>query len=278
MSKIVNKQTILLTTLNMQECILAESIIITPSNGIDTSIQTSLPQTQTTTTASTEIIVTTIATSTTTTTNTATTTTLSVSNISTKITTIETTTTVTTTTTTTTITTIATSTTTTTLSNISNSITTTSELTGIIETKSTNQIFDITSSKISVTGANYTANFTYNKWTIVKCVFYKYKNNGSEMIFQNKEIINNTNLCNRMDPEYQKAIIEEKNKARDQLIKKIEEKTSNEIKRVNEEYKKEIIANKSFGYIAIISIAVLVSFVFIMDFTKFCSSKIILLK
>jgi hypothetical protein len=100
----------------------------------------------------------------------------------------------------------------------------------------------------------------------VKCFFYKYKNNGTGMVFQEKEIINDTNkICNKMDPEYQKTKIEERNKARDEKIKEIEENTLNEIKAVNEEYKKEIIANKSFGYIAIISITVLISFVFIIQ-------------
>jgi hypothetical protein len=140
----------------------------------------------------------------------------------------------------------------------------------------TDRTFVTSSTNTISTGPNTTQPNSFCKqsckWATVKCVFYKYKNNGSEMIFQNKEIIiNNTNLCNRMDPEYQKAIIEERNKASDEKIKEIEEKTSNEIKRVNEEYKKEIIANKSFGYIAIISIAVLVFFVIIMDITKFCS-------
>jgi len=93
------------------------------------------------------------------------------------------------------------------------------------------------------------------------------------MVFQEKEIINDTKICNKMDPEYQKTKIEERNKARDEKIKEIEENTLNEIKAVNEEYKKEIIANKSFGYIAIISIAVLISFVIIMDITKLYSFK-----
>ena len=51
-------------------------------------------------------------------------------------------------------------------------------------------------------------------------------------------------------------------------LDEIKYKTLNEIQKVKEDYKKEIIANKSFGYIAIISITVLIAFVLIMDITK----------
>ena len=159
-------------------------------------------------------------------------------------------------------------------------ISTETELSSIIDTKSaskkstplTNHTTTISTTQIS----NTTHSNSFNescKWITVKCVVYKYEKNDSEMIFMQKMTISNTDLCDRFDPNHQKARIEERNNLTDKKIKQIREKTKIEIERVNEEYKKEIIANKSFGYIAITSITVLVSFVIIMDITKFCLYK-----
>jgi hypothetical protein len=142
----------------------------------------------------------------------------------------------------------------------------------IITTQTEKYVTSTTSSIPNTIPSNSSCTQT-DKWITVKCVFFKFKNNGTGMIFQKKEIINNTDLCNKIDPDYQKAIIEARNKARDEKKKEIEEKALNDIKTVNEKYKKEIIANKSFGYIAIISITVLISFIIIMDFTKLYSFK-----
>ena len=113
-----------------------------------------------------------------------------------------------------------------------------------------------------------TKNFTSkscNKCIKVKCIVYKYTNSGT---FLKKVNINNTDLCDRIDPTYKKNVIEERNEAMKTKLDEIKYKTLNEIQKVKEDYKKEIIANKSFGYIAIISITVLIAFVLIMDITK----------
>ena len=109
-----------------------------------------------------------------------------------------------------------------------------------------------------------------DKWTTVKCVVYKYTNSSTVL---KKVNINNTDLCDRIDPTYKKNVTDERNKEMEKKLDEIKNKTLNEIQKVKEDYKAEIIANKSFAYIAIISITTLATFVVIMDIIKFVLYK-----
>ena len=130
---------------------------------------------------------------------------------------------------------------------------TSASTTGSKETKITNSLSTAT---------------TCQKWLTKKCILYKYKRNGSHLILEKMVLVKNTDLCDRIDKNFKQSAIDKLNEEKDIKIEENKKETLAKIDKINEEYKLEILTNKSFSYVAIVFIALLFTFVILMDITK----------
>ena len=81
-------------------------------------------------------------------------------------------------------------------------------------------------------------------------------------------LVKNTDLCDRIDKNFKQSAIDKLNEEKDIKIEENKKETLAKIDKINEEYKLEILTNKSFSYVAIVFIALLFTFVILMDITK----------